>query len=129
MSLWFSTVPQGFPGKPQPFNLHISNDHVSDFQQLLSASKIGPATWWNEQKDHRFGVSREWLIRAKDTGLTTFDWHKHEEQINDFPNFKILVNDPDAGPFDIHFAALEQLVVFLKGVGEFVHKIGGLFGL
>ena len=102
----FGVIPQDIPGKPQPFKLQIPDDDVSELKQLLSASKIGPATWWNERSDNQFGVSREWLINAKDAWLATFDWRKHEERINRFPNFKISLDDPDAGQFDIHFAAL-----------------------
>ncbi|UKZ57098.1 hypothetical protein TrVGV298_010950 [Trichoderma virens] len=94
------------PGRPEPFTLHVPEKKLSEFHELLKLSKIGPATWWNQHNDHRFGVSREWLSEAKETWLTTFDWRQHEARINEFPNFKITINDSESGDIDIHFLAL-----------------------
>ncbi|KAJ5217283.1 hypothetical protein N7468_010291 [Penicillium chermesinum] len=83
--------------------------------------QIGASTWWNAQNDPQLGVSRQWLIQAKETWLNNFDWRRHERYINSFPNFKILVKDTEAGQIDIHFAALFSRkkdaipVVFLHG--------------
>lgn len=90
----------------RPFELHIPENEVVEFKNLLKLSKIGPATWWNQQNNSQFGVSREWLIKAKETWLTSFDWRIHEEYVNKFPNFKIAVQDFEVGEIDIHFVAL-----------------------
>ncbi len=106
MANHFGSLPRNIPGKPEPFTLRVSEEDLSEFRDLLKISKIGPATWWNQYDDGRFGVSREWLIRAKETWLTTFDWRKHEEYINKFPNFKITIEDLSAGQVEVHFTAL-----------------------
>lgn len=102
----FNVFPDTVRGNPSPFNFHVPEKSLNEFRELLRLSKIGPATWWNQNQDSYFGVSREWLIKAKETWLTTFDWRKHEESINEFPNFKIPINDHELGQVNIHFAAL-----------------------
>ncbi|KPM34913.1 hypothetical protein AK830_g11649 [Neonectria ditissima] len=89
----YATLPGSMPGKPERFSLNIPDQDLAEFRDLLQLSKIGPATWWNRQNDRQFGITREWLIEAKETWLN-------------FPNFKIDINDPEAGTLNIHFVAL-----------------------
>ncbi|GIJ86533.1 hypothetical protein Asppvi_005422 [Aspergillus pseudoviridinutans] len=105
----------------EPFTLHVSEEELEHFKKLLEMSNIGPTTWWNQQDDSRFGVSREWLLKAKDIWLSTFDWRKHEVYINNFPNFKVTIKETDSCQIDVHFAALFSKrkdaipIVFLHG--------------
>jgi microsomal epoxide hydrolase len=121
MSSPFGIPPKSISGNLEPFKLCVSENEVSRFLELLRLSEIGPATWWNTQKDSQFGVSREWLIEAKETWLHRFNWREHEDRLNQFPNFKIAVKDVEAGLIDIHFTALFSTkkdaipVVFLHG--------------
>ncbi|KAK4066313.1 uncharacterized protein Triagg1_8145 [Trichoderma aggressivum f. europaeum] len=94
------------PGKPEPFTMHVPEEKLSEFHELLKLSKVGPATWWNRHNDRRFGVSHEWLSQAKEIWLETFDWRQQEARINKFPNFKITVDDPESGEIEMHFLAL-----------------------
>ncbi|KAJ5094210.1 hypothetical protein N7456_010071 [Penicillium angulare] len=105
MAIQFNIPPKSI-AKLRPFNFRVPEKELVEFQDLLKLSKIGAPTWWNQQNDPQFGVSREWLIKAKETWLTNFDWRKHEESINKFPNFKIAIQGPEIGEIDIHFAAL-----------------------
>jgi microsomal epoxide hydrolase len=117
----FGVPPRNNPAKLEAFTLRVSDDALAEFRELVRLSKIGPATWWNQYDDHRFGVSRKWMSDAKEAWLTTFDWRKHEERINSFPNFKTTVQDPEAGEMEIHFAALFSAredavpVIFMHG--------------
>lgn len=117
----FNILPSNTPGKPEPFDFHVSEEELVEFRDLLKLSKIGPATWWNQQKTPEFGVSLEWLSKAKETWLTSFDWRKHEEYINKFPNFKIAIKDHETGQNNIHFAAMFSArkdaipIIFLHG--------------
>ncbi|EAW25566.1 epoxide hydrolase family protein [Aspergillus fischeri NRRL 181] len=106
MACDFGNIPRNIPGKPQVFSLHVPDQDVADFRALLKLSKIGPRTWWNEHMDGSFGVSRHWLIKAKDIWLNDFDWRQQEANINSFPNFKIAVNNPEHGQLSVHFVAL-----------------------
>ena len=121
MSSPFSIPPNNVSGKLEPFKLHVSESNLSRFRELLRLSEIGPATWWNTQNDPQFGVSRDWLIEAKQTWLHDFNWREHEERLNKFPSYKIAVEDVEAGLVDIHFTALFSTkedaipVVFLHG--------------
>lgn len=122
MASQFSTIPKNATGNPEPFTFHVSDKDLSEFTELLKLSKVAPTTWWNQHSDDgRFGVSRQWLCHAKETWLTDFDWCKHEQRINSFPNFKLAVSDPEAGQVMLHFAALFSTredatpVIFLHG--------------
>lgn len=121
MSSLFGNPPNNISAKLEPFRLCVPEDELLKFKELLKLSEIGPKTWWNTQNDPQFGVSREWLIEAKETWLHHFDWREHENHLNEFPNFKTVVEDPEAGLVDIHFAALFSAkedaipVVFLHG--------------
>ncbi|KAL7928265.1 Alpha/Beta hydrolase protein [Trichoderma chlorosporum] len=122
----FHITPRSMPGRPEPFVMYVPETELAEFQELLKLSKIGPATWWNQHNDGRFGVSREWLSQAKETWLSTFDWRQHEERLNRFPNFKITVEDSESGSIEIHFLALfsakEDAIPFI-----FLHGFPGSF--
>lgn len=117
----FDVPPGNALTHPEPFTLHVPEEELKKFKRLLELSNIGPPTWWNQQDDSRFGVSRAWLIKAKDTWLSTFDWRKQESYINDFPNFKVIIKETDSCQIDVHFAALfskkkEAIpIIFLHG--------------
>ncbi|KAL3461682.1 Alpha/Beta hydrolase protein [Aspergillus heterothallicus] len=123
MAKSFNTFPANIPGNhPSPFTLNIPKESLSEFNQLLRLSPTGPKTWWNQEGTGRLGVSREWLTNAKEAWLSTkFNWRSHEDYINSFPNFKILIADREAGTVDTHFAALFSKkddaipVIFLHG--------------
>ncbi|KAJ3576919.1 hypothetical protein NPX13_g3550 [Xylaria arbuscula] len=106
MATKFNIIPNDTAANLEPFIFHVAEEEVVALKDLLRLSKIGPPTWWNQENDSQYGVSRQWLIEAKETWLKTFDWRKHEDYINSFPNFKFPVSDPEAGRVDVHFAAL-----------------------
>lgn len=106
MSSPFGSPPNNVTAKLEPYRLCVPEDELRRFTEPLRLSEIGPETWWNTQNDPQFGVSREWLIKAKQTWLHHFDWREHENLLNEFPNFKITVEDSEAGSVGIHFAAL-----------------------
>lgn len=103
----FGTIPQGAPGKPEPFNLRVPDEDLSHFKALLQLSKIAPPTYENlKGGKHALGLTRDWLASAKTAWLHDFDWRDHEAHINSFPNFKIPIADEQCGTLDIHFAGL-----------------------
>lgn len=106
MASKFAVIPNNTPIKPEPFAFHVAEEELVALRDLLRLSKIGPPTFWNQQNDPQYGVSRQWLIEAKETWLSSFDWRKHENYINSFPNFTLPVSDSEAGRVDVHFAAL-----------------------
>jgi microsomal epoxide hydrolase len=61
--------------KPKPFEAHVSDEELNDFKQLLKLSKIGPKTYENQRTDRYFGISREWLEKAKAHWETKYDWY------------------------------------------------------
>ncbi|KAI0508526.1 Alpha/Beta hydrolase protein [Xylaria bambusicola] len=93
----------------KPFHAQAPEKCLDDFKQLLRLSPIGPRTFENsDTNDRRYGPSRRWVIKAKDNWLGEFDWRRHEERINSFPNFTAAVDEfNEAGDkLEIHFVAL-----------------------
>jgi len=88
------------------FTIHVSEEKLNDLKQLVKLSPIGPITYENQDREHGFGMTRKWLEDAKEQWLNKFDWRVHEDCINSFPNFTILVTDTDGNKFDVHFVAL-----------------------
>ena len=105
----FSQLPDKATLKPKPFNAHVSDDELSDFKQLVKLSKIGLQTYENTVADVKdfthFGISRDWLIEAKQLWGSSYEWRKTEERINSFPNFTVPIED-SGFTFDIHFIGL-----------------------
>ncbi|WPH00867.1 Hypothetical protein R9X50_00369800 [Acrodontium crateriforme] len=105
----FADVPSRATLKPKPFKAHVSDEELNDFKQLLKLSKIGPKTYENQVadvKDYRgFGLTRDWLVKAKQEWETSYDWRKTEDRINKQPNFTVRFDD-DGFTYDLHFMAL-----------------------
>ena len=101
----FDQLPHGTNGI-KPFELHVSDQRLSDFKQLLKLTPLAPTTYENLQGDRRFGVTKEWLSNAKDYWLNGFDWRKQEKHINSFPHFKAEVKDDDGEIYSVHFTGL-----------------------
>ncbi|KAJ4312938.1 hypothetical protein N0V94_007199 [Neodidymelliopsis sp. IMI 364377] len=89
------------PSSAKPFTLHIPDQDVSDWRQLLSLSKLPPQTWEGSQPDDRYGVTHSWLSSAKDYWLNSYSWRAEEERINAFPNYRMQISG-----VDVHFIAL-----------------------
>ncbi|KAL5389545.1 hypothetical protein DPSP01_002441 [Paraphaeosphaeria sporulosa] len=89
------------PSSAKPFTLHIPDQDLSEWRQLLQLSKLGPRTFENTQTKDNFGVTYDWLSSAKDHWLNTYDWRAQEAHINSFPNYKMAIDD-----IDMHFVAL-----------------------
>ncbi|CAN8095446.1 unnamed protein product [Discula destructiva] len=131
-SKMFDQLPSGAMRVPETFKLHVPETQLADFKTLLRLSPVGPETWDNKSstrdvKGKNFGITRDWLVNAKETWLEKFDWRAHEARINGFPNFKIAIKDGDDEPLDIHFVALFSRnkgatpVIFMHGwPGSFI---------
>jgi len=102
----YAQVPSTAKVQPKPFKVEIDANEIQVMKHLLAHSKIGPATYENQQTDRRFGMNRDWLIKAKKHWETTYDWRRCEQRINSFPNFTIPITDPSGSEFSIHFLAL-----------------------
>ncbi|KAF4903725.1 putative epoxide hydrolase [Colletotrichum fructicola] len=101
----FGVVPAFAIKRPEVFNFQISNLQIEILTTLLRLCPIAPETWYNRQEDLEFGLSRRWMIEARDEWLE-FNFHQFENDINLFPNFRIPIEDPDHGTVSIHFVGL-----------------------
>ena len=102
----YDRLPQGLSVALESFTVDIPDAELSDFNELLRLSKLGPKTYENLQIDGRFGVTYEWMSKAKSHWETRFDWRHHEKRINSFPNYLAHIKDDDGADHDIHFVAL-----------------------
>lgn len=105
----FSKFPSSTSITLKPFKAHVEENALQDFKQLIKLSPVGPRTFENSGSHGRkYGVTNEWLVKAKSYWVDTFDWRKHEDHINSFPNFTAHVtNINEAGhALDIHFIAI-----------------------
>ena len=102
----YGVVPHSASLRINKFEAAVPESDLKDFRHLLRLSKIGPKTYENSQQDRRFGVTREWLEKAKEHWEYVYDWRKTETYINSFPNFTTPINDDDGEQFSIHFVVL-----------------------
>ncbi|PTB68977.1 alpha/beta-hydrolase [Trichoderma citrinoviride] len=103
----------------KPFTLNIADAELARMNTLLQLSTVAAANYENTYADrsNQFGVTREWLVAAKDRWEKGFDWRKREDLVNSFPNFKTAIPVPVNGSpstssssssssINIHFTAL-----------------------
>ncbi|KAH6716400.1 Alpha/Beta hydrolase protein [Leptodontidium sp. MPI-SDFR-AT-0119] len=100
-----------FPGalESRPFEVHVAEEAITEFKQLLQLSKLGPATFENTTSaGPGVGLSRDWTENTREYWLSKYDWRKTEARINSFDNFKATVQGEDGVGYDIHFLALRS---------------------
>lgn len=102
----FSKIPSKAALDVQPFKAHVDDEKLTQFKQLLKLSPIGPAVFENTNCERRYGMTREWLINAKEHWLNKYDFRKCEDRINSFPNFKATVKDSQDNDVELQFLAL-----------------------
>ncbi|KAF4980691.1 hypothetical protein FZEAL_3359 [Fusarium zealandicum] len=90
----------------RPFEAHVSEEKLQQFKKLLELSPVAPAVFENTNAGRRYGITRDWINNARDVWLYSFDWRKHEDRINSFPNFKTSVKDTEGNTIEIQFLAL-----------------------
>ncbi|TFB01656.1 Putative epoxide hydrolase [Trichoderma ghanense] len=100
----FADLPISRKSTPAPFTVAIPEQQLVDFHTLLKLSKIGPRAYENELTNGRFGISRDWLVKAK-AEWENWDWRKYEARINSLPNFTLPITE-GGDTFNIHFVAL-----------------------
>ncbi|KAJ7583429.1 Alpha/Beta hydrolase protein [Mycena floridula] len=104
--LEFSSIPVTAQLQPDPFTVSIPETSIVELKTLLKASRVAPRTYESSFKDRRYGLTSEWVMKAKHHWETEFDWRKTEVHINSFPQFIAPIVDDDGMSYKIHFAAL-----------------------
>ncbi|KAF5006726.1 hypothetical protein FDECE_6903 [Fusarium decemcellulare] len=124
----FNQVPAAAIVQPEHFKLDVPEAQISAWRSLLEHSTIAPQSHENTQA--QFGVTRDWIVDAKNAWLNDFDWRRTEERINSYPNFKMTIRDSASGELNIHFVALFSQkmdavpIIFLHGwPGSFLEFI------
>lgn len=103
----YSQLPAGVSLDVVPFTAHVAEDKLQHFKKLLELSPIAPPVFENTHDSaSKYGVTRDWLDKAKHAWLNEFDWRKHEDRINSYPNFTATVQDGAGNDVKMHFLAL-----------------------
>ncbi|QIW94941.1 hypothetical protein AMS68_000459 [Peltaster fructicola] len=102
----YGKIPSNASLKPKPFKAHVNEQKLQHLKDLVRLSPVGPATFENTACGRRYGMERDWLINAKKVWESSFDWRKHEDRINSFPNFTVPVKDDDGVEIELHFIGL-----------------------
>lgn len=105
----YDTIPSKCSFEPKEFNARVSDLELEGFKLLLRISRIGPETYENQVADVNdytsFGISRKWLVEAKEHWLSNYDWRKTEARINGYNNWTVDIEE-DGFQYQIHFTAL-----------------------
>ncbi|KAH6857668.1 epoxide hydrolase-like protein [Alternaria alternata] len=110
------------PSSAKPFTLHIPDQDISEWRQLLELSKLGPTTYENQQFEKNYGVTQKWISEARDYWLNKYDWRAQEKHINSFDNFQMQIDGLDLH-FIGHFSDKKDAIpiVFMHGwPGSFI---------
>src|SRR3954447_14357115 len=86
----------------EPFLIHVEDEVLADLAQRLERTRLPdqiPGTGWD------YGTDREYLEALVRYWLNEFDWRKQEALLNQWPQFKTVVDG-----VDLHF-------VHVKGKG------------
>jgi microsomal epoxide hydrolase len=103
----FATPPKGSVDlSSYTFKVEVPDKAIQDLKTLLDISPLPPVTYEGSLQNRKYGVTRDWLVETRDYWRHKFEWRKHEEHINTFPQFKLPIKDDDGTVYDIHFAAL-----------------------
>lgn len=139
----YGNLPQNVTLDIQPFELRVSNVDLKRMYDLLRLSPIGPEVWENSSEQQgqtiltnpqrKYGMRRDWLSNAKQQWLEAFDWQRHEDRINGFPNYTTSLHGTDGIDMTIHFVALFSekpdaipIVLYHGWPGAFLEFLGML---
>lgn len=70
----YGKIPSNATLKPLAFRAKVTEEELTDFEDILKASKVGPQTFENQQEDRRFGLTHKWLAEAKRHWETYYSW-------------------------------------------------------
>ena len=101
----YSTLPSSAIIPVETFTISTPQSDLDDLRRLIQLSRIPKATYENTQTEDNFGITREWLVKAKEEWLN-LDWGAQEERINRVPAFIGTVKNEDGREYKVHFAAL-----------------------
>ncbi|KAF7365286.1 putative epoxide hydrolase [Mycena venus] len=101
----FTRLPETVKTTPTPFNVAVPESAILELKTLLKFAKVAPPTYESSRPDANYGVTRDWIQKAK-AEWETFDWRKIEAHINAFPQYKIPITNTDGASYNIHFLAL-----------------------
>jgi hypothetical protein len=71
----FGTIPRNVKQQPELFEVHFEQQQLDDMKTLIRLSPIAKETFENKQQDGRFGVTRKWMVEAKEYWEKEFDWY------------------------------------------------------
>ncbi|KAL0632067.1 hypothetical protein Q9L58_009052 [Maublancomyces gigas] len=98
------SLPANATLSPTPFKIAIPQKDIDDLEVLLRLSKLPPPTYEGSLK--QYGVTNAWMKEMKAYWETSFNWRKHEAEINKLPQFTVPVKNLDGNEYSIHFIGI-----------------------
>src|SRR5215510_152992 len=110
----------------RPFRINVSEDDLEDLRRRLARTRWPdelPGVGW------RYGVPVGYLKELAEYWRTSYDWRKHEVELNSFPQFTTQIdgaivhfmhvrsNEPDALPLIITHGWPGSIAEFLNVIG------------
>jgi hypothetical protein len=56
------------------YSVEMPETDIQDFMNVLRSAKLGPKTYENMRLDGEFGITYEWMSKAKAHWETQFNW-------------------------------------------------------
>jgi microsomal epoxide hydrolase len=69
----FTKIPANATTVPTPFKVAVPDSALQELKTLLKVAKIAPPTYESLRPDAKFGVTTDWIHKAK-AEWETFDW-------------------------------------------------------
>lgn len=70
----FDTLPASATLQVEPYTVAVPDAALEELRTALQVARIAPPTYENSQEDRRFGLTREWVVQAKERWSNGFDW-------------------------------------------------------
>jgi pimeloyl-ACP methyl ester carboxylesterase len=80
---------------PTPFTISIPDDAIEDLQRRLNSTRMPN---FMHSTDHKYGISSSLQTALLQHWKESYDWKKHQDELNSFKHFKLNVNG-----LSIHF--------------------------
>ena len=115
-------------GIPQPFRIDVPKNVLEDLKRRLNETR-----WPDEipESSWQYGTSLSYMKELTDYWQNEYDWHIHEKRMNQFNQYKVIINDIDLHYIHVPGIGPDPKPLLIShgwpgSIYEFVHVIGPL---
>jgi len=70
----FDAIPSSATLQVEPYTVAVPDAALEDLQTAIKVARIAPPTFENTQETRSFGLTRQWVLQAKERWINGFDW-------------------------------------------------------